>query len=194
MIGKAAQDYTCTSDWCREAGYHSAGYPSQPKPFYIVENPLAETVFEGGLGPKVGGIAHGELTTSQCKKALGVSNGFLSTIAKKLTFMERRQQSQKPSLAEQAREFGMAGSLGCCAFLCYLLEFLHTAFENNAFLGFICLPFRLFMCCGACCFYNCFGCKQEVIDAVEEELDESELSEEEMANLIAIAKRPYLAV
>ena len=181
---KAAQDYSCTSDWCRKGGYHGPGYDSQPQPIYIVENPLAETVFPEGLGPKVGGLAHNELTISQAKKAIKEGNGLLATIAKKLTFSERRQQSQKPSLAEQAREFGMAGSLGCCAFFCYLLEFLHTAFDNNAILGFICLPFRICMCCGACCFYNCFGCKQEVIDAAEEELDDSELSEQEMANLI----------
>ena len=189
---QTVQDYGCTKDWCAFSGYRKE---SQAQPVFIVEDPEADFVFgEAGIGPKLGGIAHNELTTSQCKKGIGQSNGFLSDMLKKLHFMERRQQRQKTGLAEQAREFAMAGALGCCAFFCYFCEFLHFAFLNNPILGCFCLPLHVLMCLGSCAFYNCFGCSTQGVDGEGdvEEPDEFIEELEDMANFPRLYEAPLV--
>lgn len=90
----------------------------------------------------------------QSKMQLKILAGHLEEAVRKLTFLERRQQRQQPSLGESYRENVLALQEGWCFFLYYLLEQLHSCFLSNSILGFLCLPCHCLICLFNCLYWR----------------------------------------
>ena len=165
------------NDW-HQAG--ETGAWSQAQAVYLVAEPGAERVFGDKGGPYMGSLPHLELTLSQVKKEGQKSNWLLEWVARKVSFLERRQQRQAPSLEETAREFSNAAHLSCCAFLCYAFEFLHAYLRSNPLLGCLFLPCHVCLCCCCCFIFNCLGYKHEAAEEEEEYAEEPEVQMTQM--------------
>ena len=137
--------------------------PVEPAPapqafaVFIREDPEAPWVFgEEAGGPRVGGLLHLELTLKQVKDQLREALTQLTDLASRARYMERRQQSQRPSFAELAREMQQVFSVSCCALTCYLVEYFNTYLTNNPIAACLCCPFHFLACfCSVCYYWPC---------------------------------------
>jgi len=146
-----------------------------------VAEPGSARIFGEKGGPYWGSLPHVELTLSNVKRESKKGNWLLEWVARKIGFMERRQQRQAPSLEETAREFSQAAHYSCFAFLCYSFEYLHAYFRQNPFCGCLCLPLHLCLCCCSCFVFNCLGWTYVHPEEEEEEefKDEEETEQQE---------------
>ena len=145
----------------------------------LCEDPEAPRVFPGQTGsPAIGGMLHLELTIEQCKYELKKAVTTLKDLAMKATFMERRQQRQRLSLAEMGREWIAEIENGWKALAFFMMEILHSFFLSNSIAGCLCLPLHLLMCCGTFC---CSFCKHRQNQGHNLEGSDSEEDDEEEA-------------
>ena len=95
------------------------------------------------------------------KAVLKLLLGLLTAILAKLTFSERRQQFQAPSLGELNREAETAASENgffSWDFCNFLAEMTHVFLTKNAIFGFLCSCCHACLCCCSCCTFFC--CKK----------------------------------
>ena len=122
----------------------------------------------------------------QVKLATKALLALVADLARRVTFAERRQQRQNPSLAETFRENSQNWEGGYCFFLYGLLEQVHSCLMSNAIFGFLCCPLHALLCCFSCVYWkyqNQGQSQQEIIDAQEAELAtlRAELQQQVMA-------------
>ena len=88
---------------------------------------------------------------SQVKAAAKASNTVQEEMLRKLTFIERRQQLQDPSLAELARESEMAWGLAFSVWCAFLVDQFHKYCLKNSIFGCLCACCHACACCVTCC-------------------------------------------
>ena len=90
----------------------------------------------------------------QVKQALKGLLLLVADLARRITFGERRQQRQQPSLAEFYRENSQSWSQSWFYFGYMLCEQMHQCLLNNPILGFLLLPVHLLICCCSCLYWR----------------------------------------
>lgn len=121
----------------RSLGVTGQGGTQPPTyPVYLTENPNLGMLDDS----RVGVLPHLERISRQTRNAARLTNDLLQSMLSKLGYMERRQQRQRASMEEGAREvrLSLGPGAGCCTIFFALMEMAHQYFLSNAIWGFIC--------------------------------------------------------